>query len=88
MKMLDNRERLGVSSPKPGCSGHTGTWRVFRPIVDKEICNNCGMCAMYCPDGVIDTEYIIDLDYCKGCGICANECPKKAIKMVEELTFR
>lgn len=78
------RERLAISRPTEGCAGPTGTWRVFRPVVDREKCNSCGMCAMYCPDGVIDNSYEIDLEYCKGCGICANECPKKAIRMVEE----
>jgi pyruvate ferredoxin oxidoreductase delta subunit len=53
-------------------------------VVDKELCNACGLCAQYCPDGVIDEELNIDLDYCKGCGICANECPKQAIAMVRE----
>lgn len=42
------------------------------------------MCAMYCPDGVINDDYEIDLVFCKGCGICAAECPKKAITMVRE----
>lgn len=78
------RIRLAMSQPIPGACGRTGTWRSFRPVVDKEKCNSCGMCAMYCPDGVIDQDYIIDLDFCKGCGICANECPKKAITMIRE----
>jgi len=79
------RERLAISQPVEGASGKTGSWRVFRPVVDRNVCNTCGLCALYCPDGVIDpSDYSIDLDYCKGCGICANECPKKAIKMERE----
>jgi pyruvate ferredoxin oxidoreductase delta subunit len=62
----------------------TGTWRVFRPVVDKEKCNECGLCASYCPDAAISENLEIDLTYCKGCGICSNECPKKAIVMVRE----
>jgi pyruvate ferredoxin oxidoreductase delta subunit len=53
-------------------------------VVDKEKCNECGLCAMYCPDGAIDEDLMVDLRFCKGCGICANECPKKAIAMVRE----
>ncbi|MDX8549224.1 4Fe-4S binding protein [Methanospirillum sp. J.3.6.1-F.2.7.3] len=78
------RDRLAISKPREGACGNTGTWRVFRPVVDKGICNSCGMCAMYCPDGVINDDYEIDLVFCKGCGICAAECPKKAITMVRE----
>ncbi|HEX3001373.1 MAG TPA: 4Fe-4S binding protein [Methanoregula sp.] len=78
------RERLAINRPVQGAAGKTGTWRVFRPVVDREKCNACGLCATYCPDGVIDAELTIDLDFCKGCGICANECPKKAISMVRE----
>lgn len=78
------RDRLAISRPVKGAAGKTGTWRVFRPVVDKEKCNACGLCAMYCPDAAVSEELEIDLDFCKGCGICANECPKKAITMVRE----
>ncbi|HNX17237.1 MAG TPA: 4Fe-4S binding protein [Methanoregula sp.] len=84
MTSAKNRDRLAVSRPTDGAAGQTGTWRVFRPVVDKEKCNACGLCSMYCPDGVIDEDLKVDLRYCKGCGICANECPKKAIEMVRE----
>ncbi len=84
MTSTAKRERLALSKPLEGAVGKTGTWRVFRPVVDKEKCNSCGLCATYCPDGVINDELEIDLNYCKGCGICANECPKKAIEMVRE----
>jgi pyruvate ferredoxin oxidoreductase delta subunit len=73
-----------MSRPKKGASGKTGSWRVFRPEVDKEKCNACGLCAMYCPDAAINEELEIDLEFCKGCGICAHECPKKAIAMKRE----
>ncbi|HTY15759.1 MAG TPA: 4Fe-4S binding protein [Methanoregulaceae archaeon] len=78
------RCRLAMSRPGEGAAGKTGSWRVFRPVVDKEKCNACGLCAMYCPDLAINDELEIDLRFCKGCGICANECPKKAITMVRE----
>lgn len=78
------QERLAVSRPTEGAAGQTGSWRVFKPVVDKEKCNGCGLCSMYCPDGVIDEDLNVDLRFCKGCGICAEECPKKAIAMVRE----
>ena len=63
----------------------TASWRVFRPVMDKTKCIECGMCLAYCPVGSIkgsaDKKYTIDYSYCKGCGICATECPKQAIDM-------
>lgn len=63
----------------------TADWRVKKPIVSKK-CTKCGLCATFCPEGIIEIKEmaIINYDYCKGCGICANECPVKAISMVVE----
>jgi len=81
---MSGRGRLAISRPAEGAAGRTGSWRVFRPVIDTEKCNQCGLCQMYCPEGAIDQNLTIDLNFCKGCGICANECPKKAIGMVRE----
>ena len=67
----------------------TGSWRLERPKVDKDVCVLCGICAGYCPTACItvnksEGSLSFDWDYCKGCGICANECPKKALKMIPE----
>jgi pyruvate ferredoxin oxidoreductase delta subunit len=78
------RKRLAISRPKEGAAGKTGTWRTSRPVIDREKCNECGICVLFCPDGCIDKDLNIDLDFCKGCGICAQECPKKAITMERE----
>ena len=66
----------------------TGSWRTFKPILDKNKCINCMFCWIYCPESAIivkDEKMLgFDLNHCKGCGICAKECPKKAIEMVKE----
>ncbi|OPY91212.1 MAG: Pyruvate synthase subunit PorD [Syntrophus sp. PtaU1.Bin208] len=82
--MSRERQRLAISRPKEGAAGKTGSWRLFRPVVDREKCNRCGLCVLYCPDCAMGTDIEIDLEFCKGCGICANECPKKAIVMAPE----
>ncbi len=77
-------------------AGHTGSWRVLRPVIDYDKCAparsgkpSCFRCWLFCPDGVVSKTLgpQITLDYCKGCGICAEECPPKAITMVEESSF-
>ena len=65
----------------------TWSWRVFRPEVDMEKCNLCGLCLEYCPEGNMikyRERICIDYEICKGCGVCATECPHKAIEMVRE----
>jgi len=66
----------------------TGDWRSERPVMDKERCNKCGLCWLYCPDAAMklleDGYYEPDLFYCKGCGICAKVCSREAITMIEE----
>lgn len=70
----------------------TGGWRSERPIRDPEVCTNCLICWIMCPDSAIradaETEKLcpdtFNYNHCKGCGICANECPVDAITMVSE----
>jgi len=69
----------------------TGTWRVERPIWDKDKCINCYQCWIMCPDAsiLLDEEgKVAGVDYahCKGCGICFSVCPPKvhAIDMILE----
>lgn len=78
------------SVTKPGSTraNKTGAWRSFMPVFDHKLCSKCGICSIYCPEGIVNKLengfFEPDYEYCKGCGICANECPKKAIKMVLE----
>ena len=66
----------------------TGDWRSQKPVFNYDLCNNCGLCFLYCPEGCIqqdkDEYFKADLDYCKGCGICAHDCPRNAITMADE----
>ena len=65
----------------------TGSWRYNRPVVDREACNGCGVCEMFCPDScltIVEKQAIVDYEFCKGCGICAQTCERVAIQMVIE----
>ena len=60
---------------------HTGDWRSERPLWHPDICIQCLICWIVCPDSAVFTKEGkmtgFDYDHCKGCGICANECPTK-----------
>lgn len=74
----------GITEAGKSKKNKTGSWRYFFPFVDKEKCNGCGICEMYCPDSCISIEddiAVISEVYCKGCGICAYECRRKAVNM-------
>lgn len=87
---------LGGVIPAAGNSDeyNVGGWRSERPVHDDEVCIQCMLCWIFCPDSsvVLEGGKVVgfDLAHCKGCGICANECPtnpkfgKKAIEMVPE----
>lgn len=74
---------IGVIVDKPGSTikNKTGSWRVFKPILNKKKCIKCNTCILFCPEGCIDENHEINYDYCKGCGICEEECPVNAIKL-------
>jgi len=66
----------------------TGNWRIFKPILNLEKCTKCGICIIYCPEGVITMTSSgpeIDYENCKGCLICFNECPVKAFNYIREV---
>jgi pyruvate ferredoxin oxidoreductase delta subunit len=81
---------IGAILAEPGNATEykTGDWKSQRPVLDKDKCNKCALCFIYCPEGCIqedeDGYFVADLSFCKGCGICAIECPRKAITMVVE----
>ena len=67
----------------------TGGWRTgLKPAADLELCVDCLLCWLYCPDSAIELDGTafagFALDYCKGCELCAVVCPTGAIDMVPE----
>jgi pyruvate ferredoxin oxidoreductase delta subunit len=61
----------------------TGDWRSERPVWHPEICIQCLLCWIHCPDSSITVDKAtskmtgFDYKHCKGCGICAEICPTK-----------
>jgi Pyruvate/2-oxoacid:ferredoxin oxidoreductase delta subunit len=52
-------------------------------ILDREACNACGECELYCPVAAIaltdEGVAEIERDLCCGCGLCASHCPEQII---------
>lgn len=66
---------------------HTGSWALERPVLT-EACTACALCALFCPEGVIERangSVAIDYVYCKGCGICHVVCPVAGAIAMEEV---
>jgi len=67
----------------------TGSWRVYRPVIELAKCTRCWVCFVRCPDGAIaleaDDTPRVDYDVCKGCLICVEECPTGAITKEREV---
>lgn len=64
-------------------SGLTQTEEAVR-CLSCGVCNECDLCATYCPEGVLKRvghDLVFDYAYCKGCGICVNECPRNVVFM-------
>jgi pyruvate ferredoxin oxidoreductase gamma subunit len=66
----------------------TGSWRQFRPVLEKDKCSCCWLCFVSCPEAAISLdagEYpVVDYDVCKGCLLCAHECPTHAFRIEQE----
>lgn len=89
-KITSRYEAAWSNTEEPLLCLDTRTWRTRRPVVDKEKCTYCGLCALYCPPQcIIDLKdhFVPNLDFCKGCGICVKECPPGATNMVPEGEF-
>ncbi len=69
-----------------------GTTKSMRPVVRFDLCTQCTLCWLECPDECFDPTpdgyYDVHYEYCVGCGKCAQVCPvRECIVMVDELRF-
>jgi formate hydrogenlyase subunit 6/NADH:ubiquinone oxidoreductase subunit I len=70
--------------------GNTAKSR-YRAVVEKDLCNGCGLCEGRCVFGAMRIENGVaysNPEKCYGCGLCATKCPTKAIslKLVRDRT--
>ena len=76
-----------------GYNSYTATvasWRIIKPVYNRDVCIDCQNCWVWCPDTSIisrDKQMLgIDYDHCKGCGVCVEVCPTnpKSLLMFSE----
>ncbi|MCF7820067.1 MAG: 4Fe-4S binding protein [Candidatus Pacebacteria bacterium] len=88
-KKKQKKNNLDINA-QPGTTDRnlTGSWRTFKPEIDKNKCIGCKLCSQICPERAISMKKIkgqdkaeVNYDYCKGCAVCAKHCPVKAIIM-------
>ena len=54
-------------------------------FIDKDKCNQCGLCRKLCRFEAISSDFIVDPISCEGCAFCGFACPQQAIEMKENL---
>lgn len=60
--------------------GFFSKYSLFKPVVDTEKCNSCGLCARNCKASCINSaEHQVDYSRCVACFECLNACKKGAI---------
>lgn len=60
--------------------GFLSKYSYFRPVIDKEKCNRCGLCARSCKGACINPkEHTIDYSRCVACMDCLEVCRHGAI---------
>ena len=59
-------------------------WSGQSAVIDREKCNQCGLCQELCRFKAIE-DFKVDTVSCEGCGFCSRICPVEAIAMTENL---
>lgn len=60
--------------------GLLSRYSLFRPVIDTEKCNGCGLCARNCKSSCIDPkQHLIDYSRCVVCMDCLEKCRQHAI---------
>ena len=67
----------------------TGDFKgMAKAAIDRDACDECGMCIEYCRFDAISTGFSVDPLACEGCGVCGYICPRKAVTMIDHVSGR
>ncbi|MGI9537651.1 MAG: 4Fe-4S binding protein, partial [Desulfocapsaceae bacterium] len=70
-------EEIEISASGRGYSLHY----TLKSVVDRSLCNYCGLCGRICPEKCISEELHFDFATCTFCTDCEKQCPEKAIDL-------
>ena len=73
----DSAEEIEISSSGRGYS----VQYTRKSVVDRSLCNYCGLCGRICPVQCISAELHFDFSICTFCTDCEKQCPEKAIDL-------
>ena len=54
-------------------------------VINKNKCNECGLCQKLCRFEAIKEDFTVDSVSCEGCAFCSYACPQGAIEMRENI---
>jgi len=54
-------------------------------VINKNKCNECGLCQKLCRFEAIKKDFTVDSVSCEGCAFCSFACPQGAIEMRENI---
>ena len=73
----DSAEEIEISALGRGYS----VQYTRKSVVDRSLCNYCGLCGRICPVQCISAELHFDFSICTFCTDCEKQCPEKAIDL-------
>ncbi len=83
-------EKEPATGQPPSAATEPGPRKEFEHDIYRAWCKQCGLCAAFCPKGVIELDdtgapVIAHPERCTGCGWCELHCPDFAISVRERL---
>ncbi len=80
MAWRNGRSYCNTICPVGSFLGLISRYSIFKPVINTEKCNSCGLCAMKCKAHCINSkEHQIDYSRCVVCFDCIENCNKGAI---------
>jgi len=84
--VLYDEQDVGLTQPSSACNlAHMSRMPPTVAVVDRQLCDECGLCMPLCPPLAIEMRregLLVDPVVCTGCMKCIDPCPVGALSMV------